>query len=147
MDNESEQPEKTQLAPEEVAGDLANDADVEPAAPAAPAPEEAPAPAENPIEKRVEKTADECKAVALEHLRKKLHRAKKFAQDEAAIEALERQVARTEKFGLDRRSQLARELGLGLAADDKPRGTIAKRKRGSAGKRHGSARGRDRRQH
>ncbi|AMD19991.1 HCL160Cp [Eremothecium sinecaudum] len=56
---------------------------------------------------------EEMKHIAVAHLTKKLHRAKKFGEDEAATNALQKQLARLEKFGLDLTTQLAQELGFG----------------------------------
>ncbi|AAS51851.1 ADL069Wp [Eremothecium gossypii ATCC 10895] len=56
---------------------------------------------------------EEMKQAAVAHLSKKLHRARKFGEDDAAVGALQKQLARLEKFGLDLTTQLAQELGFG----------------------------------
>lgn len=55
---------------------------------------------------------EEIKTMGLELLNKKLHRAKKFGQDQDEIDSLERLITRVEKFGVDLHTTLAKELGL-----------------------------------
>ncbi|SMN19936.1 similar to Saccharomyces cerevisiae YER063W THO1 Conserved nuclear RNA-binding protein [Maudiozyma saulgeensis] len=59
-----------------------------------------------------ELTKEEITKLALEHLGKKVHRAKKFGLEQTEIDELERSIARIEKFGVDLQSPLAVELGL-----------------------------------
>lgn len=55
---------------------------------------------------------EEMKKMALELLNKKLHRAKKFGQDQSQIDSITKLIVRVEKFGLDLQTALARELGV-----------------------------------
>lgn len=68
-------------------------------------------------EQQQEKTSEqlspeEMKKMALELLNKKLHRAKKFGQDQTQIDSISKLIVRVEKFGLDLQTALARELGV-----------------------------------
>ncbi|AGO11705.1 AaceriADL069Wp [[Ashbya] aceris (nom. inval.)] len=93
--------------------------DAEEQAPEAAEPTATPEESEPPTaEKRVAAepralSAEEMKQAAVAHLTKKLHRARKFGEDDAAVGALQKQLARLEKFGLDLTTQLAQELGFG----------------------------------
>lgn len=56
-------------------------------------------------------TADERKQLAVELLQKKISRAQKFGDEEAAVSA-KKDLARVEKFGVELGTALAREIGL-----------------------------------
>lgn len=56
------------------------------------------------------------KQMAIDLLHKKLHRARKFGQEQEQIDALQKQLVRIEKFGLDKSMPLAQELGVVPAA-------------------------------